>query len=103
MAMLCIQLTAQPAPDRWQHPSRTWDKHRIGSITVGAGWSCIVGAIAFTTPNRIGYALYGTGVALTVGGAAYWIIGEQRYYSGKMKAARFRRHSKRFRKLPFSE
>lgn len=90
---------AQPAPDRWQHPSETWDRHQIGTISITAGWSCIVGAIAFTTPGRAGFSLYGTGIGLTVGGAAYWIIGEQRYYSGRMEAARWRRYGKRYHRV----
>jgi hypothetical protein len=69
----------------WKHPSETWDKYKIGTISVSTGCVLVFSAFTFTNPNKIGYSLYGTGVTLSVGGAIYWIVGEQRYYKGKMR------------------
>lgn len=70
---------------KWEHPSKTWDKYKIGTISVSSGTFLVFSAFTFTNPNKLGYSLYGSGVALSVGGGLYWIIGEQRYYNGKMK------------------
>jgi hypothetical protein len=103
LTITTLQLQAQTKPDRWQHPSRTWDKHQVGSIAIGTGFTFIVGALMFAPPNRTGYSVYGTGVALTLGGLAYWIAGEERYYNGKMQTARLCRQSKRIKKMMYSE
>jgi hypothetical protein len=69
----------------WKHPSKTWDKYKIGTISVSTGCVLVFSAFTLTNPGRLGYSLYGTGVSLSVGGAIYWIVGEQRFYNGKMK------------------
>lgn len=65
---------------KWKHPSQTWDKYQIGTISVSSGCLLVFSAFTFTKPGKLGYSLYGTGVALSVGGAIYWIVGEERYY-----------------------
>jgi hypothetical protein len=78
--MLFFFMDIHSQESKWEHPSQTWDKYQIGTISVSSGCLLVFSAFTFTKPGRLGYSLYGTGVALSVGGAVYWIIGEERYY-----------------------